>query len=181
VVLPDGWSVLISDTVGFLRDLPHHLVAAFRATLEEVTDADFLIHVVDSSHPHAADQRKAVEQVLEELDAADKPVVTVFNKSDLIFDQYELRHAVVDTPNSVYISAKNHEGLRYLMRQISLTVQSLLSRVRLEIPYDRSDLVSLCYDRGKVLSAEYRPDKIVVEAEITRDLVGKMDSYVVRE
>lgn len=179
VVLPDGWSVLLSDTVGFLRNLPHHLVASFRATLEEVVDADFLIHVVDSSHPHAVEQQKAVEQVLEELNVSDKPIVTVFNKSDLLVDQYELRRAITETPNSVYISAKNHEGLAYLMRQISLTIQSLLMRVRLEIPYDRSDLVSLCYDKGRVLSAEYHPDKIIVEAEITHDLVGKMNGYVV--
>lgn len=180
VVLPDGWSVLISDTVGFLRDLPHHLVASFRATLEEVIESDFLIHVVDSHHPHMDDQRRAVEQVLEELGAKDKPIITVFNKADLAADQYELRHAVADTPNSVYISAKKREGLPYLMRQISLTIQSLLTRVRLEIPYDRSDLVSLCYDRGRVLSADYKPDKIVVDAEITHDLVGKLESYVVR-
>lgn len=178
VALPDGWSVLISDTVGFLRDLPHHLVAAFRATLEEVVDADFLIHVVDASHPHAKDQQKAVINVLEELGVANKPVVTVFNKADLIADQYELRRAVAETPNSVYISAKKHQGLPYLMRQISLTIQSLLTRVRIEVPYDRSDLVSLCYDRGRVLSADYQSDRIIIDAEITHDLVGKMEEYI---
>lgn len=179
VALPDGWSVLISDTVGFLRDLPHHLVASFRATLEEVLEADFLIHVVDASHPHSDDQREAVEQVLEELGVVEKPVVTVFNKSDLVADQYRLRVAVAETPNSVYISAKTHEGMPYLMSQLSKTIQSLLTRVLLEIPYDRSDLVSLCYDRGRVLSADYRNDRIVVEAEITNDLVGKMEEFLV--
>lgn len=177
VALPDGWSLLITDTVGFIKDLPHHLVASFRATLEEVTDADFLIHVVDAGHPHMEEQRGAVEQVLEELGAGDKPIVTVFNKADLVADQYELRRAVAETPNSVYISAKSHDGLPYLMSQMSKTAQSLLSRVRLEIPYSRSDLVSLCYDRGRVLSADYQADKIVVDVEITRDLVGKMRAF----
>jgi GTP-binding protein HflX len=179
VVLPDGWSVLISDTVGFIRDLPHHLISAFRATLEEVTEADFLIHVVDASHAHAVEQREAVGHVLRELGAAEKPVVTVFNKSDLVADQYELRRAVVQMPESVYISAKTREGLPYLMRQISKTIESLLIRVRLEIPYNRSDLVALCYDRGRVISADYQSDRIVVDAEITSDLVGRLGRYVV--
>jgi len=177
VVLPDGWSVLITDTVGFIRDLPHNLVAAFRATLEEVIEADFLIHVVDASHEYLHEQKKAVEQVLEELGAADKPVVTVFNKSDAVADQYELRRLVAETPNSVYISAKTYDGLPYLMRQMSLTVQSLLTRVMLEIPYSRSDLVALCYDRGRVLSADYQSDKIIVTAEITNDLAGKLNEF----
>ena len=179
VVLPDGWSVLISDTVGFIRDLPHHLISAFRATLEEVTEADFLIHVVDASHAHAVEQREAVGHVLRELGAAEKPVVTVFNKSDLVADQYELRRAVVQMPESVYISAKTREGLPYLMRQISKTIESLLIRVRLEIPYNRSDLVALCYDRGRVISADYQSDRIVVDAEITSDLGGRLGRYVV--
>jgi GTP-binding protein HflX len=177
VVLPDGWSVLVTDTVGFLRNLPHHLVAAFRATLEEVVDADFLIHVVDASHPHKAEQMQAVEQVLAELGAKGKPTLTVFNKSDLLRDQYELRRAVTETPNSVYISARAHEGIPDLMRHLSRTVQSLLVRVTIEVPYDRSDLVNRCYERGRVISADYREDKIVVEAEITTDLVGKLESY----
>jgi len=181
VVLPDGWSVLISDTVGFIRELPHHLVAAFRATLEEVVESDFLIHVVDASHPHSAEQREAVQRVLEELGVAGKPVVTVFNKSDLAADHYDLRRLVAQTPDSVYISAKTRDGLLYLMRQMSKTIQSLLRRVRLEIPYDRSNLVALCYERGRVLSADYRSDRIVVEAEITSDLVGRLEGYLVRE
>lgn len=177
VDLPDGWSVLISDTVGFIRNLPHHLVAAFRATLEEVIEADFLIHVVDASHPHAQDQRKAVIQVLEELGVPDKPTVTVFNKSDLITDQYGLRCAVIDTPNSVYISAKNRDGLAYLMQQMSKTIQSLLIHMRLDIPYDRSDLVALCYERGRVISVDYQGDKIIVEADVTQDLAGKLEEF----
>lgn len=180
VVLPDGGAVLMTDTVGFLRNLPHHLVAAFRATLEEVVDADFLIHVVDASHPHAEDQRRAVDQVLSELGIEGKPVVTVFNKSDLVTDQYTLRKLVTEIPDSAYISAKSHEGLPALMMQISKTIQSILNRVILHIPYDRSDLVSLCYDRGRVISADYQGEYIAVEAEITPDLVGKLDKYVAR-
>ena len=177
VVLPDGWAVLMSDTVGFIRDLPHHLVAAFRATLEEVTEADFLIHVVDSSHSQMVKQMEAVIHVLSELGAADKPLVTVFNKSDLFADQYELRKLVAETPNSAYISAKNREGIRHLMDRLNSTIKSLLVRVILDIPYDRSDLVSACYESGRVISADYRSDRIIVVAEVARDVAARLDKY----
>jgi len=177
VVLPDGWAVLITDTVGFIRNLPHHLIAAFRATLEEVLEADFLIHVVDASHPRMDDQREAVEDVLEELGVADKPILTVFNKIDVAPDQYEIRRAVAETPNSVYISAKTRDGIPYLMKQMTKTIQSLLEHVHLEIPYSRSDLVSLCYERGRVYSVEYGAEKIVVDAGITSDLAARLADY----
>jgi GTP-binding protein HflX len=178
VVLPDGWAVLMTDTVGFIRNLPHDLIAAFRATLEEVTEADFLIHVVDASHPRMAAHMGAVYEVLCELGAADKPTVTVFNKSDLAKDQYVLRKIVADRPNSVYISAMKREGIPQLMKVLSKTLQSLLVRMSLRIPYDRSDLVSLCYESGRVLSAEYTTDAILVEAEVSREIAGKLEKYV---
>ncbi|HET6456625.1 MAG TPA: GTPase HflX, partial [Armatimonadota bacterium] len=181
VVLPDGWAVLMTDTVGFIRNLPHDLIAAFRATLEEVTEADFLIHVVDASHPRMAAHMGAVYEVLCELGAADKPTVTVFNKSDLVKDQYVLRKIVADRPNSVYISAMKREGIPYLMKVLSKTLQSLLVRMSLRIPYDRSDLVSLCYESGRVLSAEYTTDAILVEAEVSREIAGKLERYVGRQ
>ena len=177
VVLPDGGGLILTDTVGFIRNLPHHLIAAFRATLEEVIDADFLIHVVDASHPRKIEQIGAVEDVLDELDIVDKAIVTVFNKSDLIHDQYELRKAILDTPNSVYISALTRDGLPYLMQLLEDTVKSLTRRVRLEIPYERAELVSFCYDNGRVLSVEYERDRIIVEAEIGGRSIGRLEAY----
>ena len=178
VVLPDGWAVLVTDTVGFIRDLPHALIAAFRATLEEVTEADFLIHVVDASHPQMVAQIGAVHHVLKELDADNKPMVTVFNKSDLLADQYLVREMVADNPHSVYISALKRDGIPQLMAVINKTLQSLLVRMLLHIPYDRSDLVSLCYDSGRVLKAEYTPEFILVEAEVSHEIAGKLQKYV---
>ncbi len=177
VVLPDGWAVLLTDTVGFIQNLPHDLVAAFRATLEEVTESDFLVHVVDVSHPNMEEQIAAVHQVLRELDADDKPTVTVFNKSDLIKDQYRLRQLVADVPNSVYISAKSHDGMPQLMTVLIKTIEELLVYVSLEIPYERSDLLSLCYDSGRVIGVEYTPERIFVEAQVSRDLAGKLEKY----
>src|SRR5205807_5365456 len=100
VVLPDGWGILLTDTVGFIRSLPHDLVAAFRATLEEVNEADFLIHVVDASHTQVELQQDAVQEVLDEIGSGGKPMVTAFNKADLVRDQYALRERVINTVNS---------------------------------------------------------------------------------
>lgn len=177
VVLPDGWAILVTDTVGFIRNLPTHLVAAFRATLEETVEADFLIHVVDTVHPYREAQRNAVLEVLEGLGASDKPMVTVFNKADLVTDTYALRELVANTPNAVYISAQKADGIGQLMERVVRTLESLLVSVRLRIPYDRSDLVAQCYEYGRVLKAEYRAEGILVDACVTRYLAGKVQPY----
>ncbi len=179
VVMPDGSALLLTDTVGFIRDLPHHLVAAFRATLEEVTDADFLVHVVDVSHPDMVAQMEAVHNVLKQLDADEKPIVTIFNKSDLVSDQYVVRKLVVDTPNSVYISALEKDGIGQLMVLLEKTIRSLKVHLSLNIPYDRSDLVNLCYESGRVLSAEYTVEGILVDAEVAREVEGRLKPYSV--
>jgi len=181
VVLSEGGGLILTDTVGFIRNLPHHLIAAFRATLEEVLDADFLVHVVDAGHPQRDAQMQAVEEVLDELDVLEKSIVTVFNKSDLFKDQYELRKAVLDTPSSVYISALKRDGLPYLMRLLEDTIKSLVRRLRLEIPYERADLVSFCYDNGRVISVEYERDKIIVVAEIGAGAVGRLEAFAAKD
>src|SRR2546425_528527 len=149
VVLPDGWAILLTDTVGFIRNLPHDLVAAFHATLEEVSEADFLIHVADASNPQLDIQRDAVQEVLDELGAGGRPTVTVFNKADLVHDQYHLRELVANTQNSCYISARSADGVPYLMERIVETLKSLLVHLNLQIPYDRSELVAQCYEYGR--------------------------------
>lgn len=181
VVLPDGWAILLTDTVGFIRNLPTGLVAAFRATLEETIEADFLIHVVDVSHPYREAQREAVMEVLYDLGAVDKPTITVFNKADLIKDTYELRSLVANTPNSVYLSARTAEGIPQLIERIVATMEGLLVSVTLNLPYDRSDLVAQCYEYGRVTKADYREGGIYVEARITHDLAGRVARYQVAE
>lgn len=180
VVLPDGWGILLTDTVGFIRNLPPHLVAAFRATLEEVTGADFLVHVVDASAPEAERHREVVLQTLQELGAADKPVVTVFNKADLVEDQYRLRELVATLPRAVYISAARAEGLSYLMDTLSATVKTLVADMQLAIPYSRSDMVALCYEYGKVGTVEYKEDAIYVRAEVAKSLAGRLSEFEVK-
>lgn len=177
IVLPDGWGVLLSDTVGFIRNLPHSLVAAFRATLEEVTEADFLIHVVDASHPQLEVQREAVMTVLAELGANHKPIITAYNKADLVRDTYRLRQLVAQTPNAVYISALKAEGIPELISLILSTLCGLLQTVRVRLPYRMSNMLARCYEQGRVRSAEYTDEGIVVEAEVTHDLANQLKPY----
>jgi GTP-binding protein HflX len=173
----DGASILLSDTVGFIRNLPHHLVAAFRATLEEVIDADFLIHVVDAGHHFAHEQRQAVGEVLDELGVQEKPVITVFNKSDRIKDQYELRRLIADTENSCYMSALTGEGRDQLEALIRRTVSTLMNRIHAVLPYDRGDLVALCHERGRVISLDYAPEGIVLVVELPPDLAPRLAPF----
>jgi GTP-binding protein HflX len=177
VMLPNGWSTLMTDTVGFIQRLPHGLVAAFRATLEEVTEADVLLHVVDASHPKRDLQMAAVNEVLNEIGAADKPVVTAFNKADLVGDQYSLRELVALTPHSVYLSALRRDGLQQLLTTLSHVVENLLVPVDVELPYGQGALLTQCYERGKVEDVEYRPECIRVRARVTRDLAGRLARY----
>ncbi|MGQ9525653.1 MAG: GTPase HflX [Armatimonadota bacterium] len=177
VELPGGFGVLITDTVGFIRRLPHHLVAAFRATLEETLVSDILIHVVDVSNPQWERQMEAVETVLEELGAANKPVVVALNKVDLLDDTYHIRQLVAENPSWVYISAQRGEGLDHLFRAILNALERSMVPMRVAIPYAKGDLVSACHEVGRVTSLEYRQDCIRVEGRFPRSLAGKMRTY----
>lgn len=177
VVLPDGRGILLTDTVGFIRSLPHDLVAAFRATLEETIEADFLIHVVDASSPEADRHRDTVLETLESLGAGDKAILTVFNKSDLVEDQFALRKMIADTPNSCYISASKADGVSYLMDRINETIKGLVTTMLVAIPYSRSELVAQCYEFGVVHSVDYGPEHILVRADLSRALAGKLEEF----
>ncbi|MDH7602539.1 MAG: GTPase HflX [Armatimonadota bacterium] len=177
ITLEQGQSVLLTDTVGFLRNLPHHLIAAFRATLEEVTEADFLIHVVDASHEFFERQREAVAEVLRELGADDKPTITVFNKCDLITNQYELRRLVAQTPDSCYISALTGEGKEHLLKLIGQVLGRMSRQVNALIPYSRGDILALCHKCGRVLQLEYTPEGIFVRAEVPPELEPKLAEF----
>ena len=172
VTLPDGWGVLLSDTVGFIRNLPHHLVAAFHATLEEVTEADFLVHVVDVSNPEFEVQHDAVLEVLEQLDAGSKPVITAYNKIDQIHDRPLLTRLVADVPGAVAISAQTGEGLDDLIAQIIRMLRGMLRRVDVLLPYDSGAILNQCHEQGRVFHTEYRDDGIHLSAEVTPELAG---------
>ena len=178
VELEDGTSILLSDTVGFIRNLPHHLVAAFRATLEEVTDADFLIHVVDASHHFVDEQRQAVADVLSELEIKDKPIITVFNKSDRVKDQYELRRMTANTEDACYMSALTGDGRQDLDILIHKAISRLMKRMTAILPYDRGDLVAMCHDNGRIISTDYVPEGVRVEVDLPPNLAARLEPFV---
>lgn len=179
VLLPSGWGILLTDTVGFIQRLPHHLVAAFRATLEEVVEADLLIHVVDVSHPRWEAQMSAVKEVLEELGAGRKPLITVYNKVDKIANQYELRQLVAHQPDSVYISALKRQGLQDLLLLVEKVLQRLLVPLRLQIPYQEGQILAQCHEWGRVDRVEYQADYVLVEGRFTREFANRMKPYQV--
>jgi GTP-binding protein HflX len=177
--LPDGYALFLTDTVGFIRSLPTHLVAAFQSTLEEVTYSDFVMHVVDLSNPGWEVQRDAVISTLETLGAADKPMLTLFNKIDVVADKVALRRIVAEWPNSVAISAVTGEGMNDLQMAIKRMVQELLGAVKVLIPYQHQALLQECYDYGRVLKEEYREDGIFVEAELVAEMRHKLAKFAV--
>lgn len=179
VDLPDGYSLFLTDTVGFIRNLPTHLVTAFRSTLEEVTFADIVLLVIDVSHENWELQRDSVLETLESLDAREKPTVTIFNKADLVEDRALLNRLVAEFPSSVAISAATGRGMEDLMSALVKQVQSLLGFVRAIVPYDQSGLVQDCYDYGRVLKTEYREEGIYIEAELVAEMREKVSRFTI--
>jgi GTP-binding protein HflX len=173
----DGYALFLTDTVGFIRNLPTHLVAAFQSTLEEAIFADFVLHIVDVSNPHWEMQRDAVLETLKQLGAEDRPMITVFNKIDRLEDPTIARKLVAEWPNSVAISSITGEGWVDLMRIIKKSVQELLGATEILIPYTRPALLQECYDFGRVHQVEYREDGIYVKAELVKELRNKLQRY----
>jgi GTPase len=171
--LPNNQNILLSDTVGFLRKLPHHLVESFKATLEETAEADLLLHVVDVSHPQAREQIKAVEVVLHEINAWDKPMVIALNKID--------RPEADPTkfPDGVPISAKCGTNLDLLQQEIANKLRDRRVNVTLSIPAQRAQTIALVYRSGYVNAREHADGNVVLKAQIPKVLAGELKPYVV--
>jgi len=175
VTLPGGGpTVLVTDTVGFIHDLPHHLVAAFRATLEEVVQADVLIHVLDVSHPKAGEMSAAVNTVLYELGAAGKPTITALNKVDRLEGEVPAGLAA-SLPSPVPISALHGDGVEELLETLARVLAEGRRRVAVTVPYSDLDLLTRAHREGQVLVEDYGPDGVYVEAQVSRALARKME------
>ncbi len=170
--ISDTCTVLISDTVGFISKLPHHLVEAFKATLEELSFADLLLHVIDASDPEWREQAAVVEALIQELGAAETPRIDVFNKCDLYHSDI-LPHG----EDIISISAKTGEGLDRLLEMIGERLDAGTRRVALRLPYDQGGLLDLLYREAKVESVEYQ-DTIEVVAVCTPKLLGRLEGYI---
>ena len=147
--------------------------------MEEVTHSDFVIHLIDVSTPAWEIQRDAVMETLQQLDASEKPMLTVFNKIDALDDPHMATELVAAWPNSVAISATTGKGMTDLLDAIKRQVQDLLGSVQALVPYTESGLVQDCYDYGRVLKLDYREDGIYLEAELVAEMRQKLQKYAV--
>jgi GTP-binding protein HflX len=173
LTLPNRQTLILSDTVGFMHDLPHHLIEAFKTTLEEVVQADILIHVLDMSHPGYRSLYDAVEEVLKELEVKDKPVITVLNKVDRIDDPSWVREVQCLFPNPVVLSAKSGEGVTLLTAKLTEMLAGLFVEIELMLPINRMDLINLAHQEGQVRSIKYHNDTILLRAALPARLAGK--------
>jgi len=167
---------ILTDTVGFIRKLPHQLVAAFKATLEELEEADVLLHVVDASHPGFEEQMEAVEALLGELELGRRPTIVALNKVDRLEPGAALG-ALVDRFDGVAVSARTGEGMDALIDRIERALRPGVARVTLRIPYRDGTAIAQCYERGRVLSRSDDVDGILLEVELPPRLLGPLEPY----
>jgi len=171
IELPDGRSLLLIDTVGLIRRLPHHLVEAFKSTLEEAASADIIIHVCDAADPEAAEKADVTLKTLADLGAAEIPVVTVLNKCDL------LNEHIPEDSTTVKISAKNNQGIDRLLQVIAANLPETAKRMKLLLPYDKAGYSAKLRENGKVFSEEYTENGVLVDALVDQMLITQMEQY----
>lgn len=180
LTLPNKQSVLMTDTVGFVRKLPHTLVEAFKSTLEEAVLADFIIHVLDISSRYAEEHWKTTLSVLEELGAGGKDIITVFNKTDIADDPVLKAKLRAMNPDGIFLSAKTGMGVEMLLAAITHKTRDRTEIVKLRIPPSRHDIVSLAYKNGKVLSSVYQEDGILdLAVSISKAYRRNLEDFIV--
>ena len=172
LTVSDTLDVVISDTVGFIRKLPHQLVEAFKATLEELEYADLLLHVIDLSNPQWAQQAQVVDDLIRELKADHIPCLRVYNKCDLAFSG-----ALPREKDSVYISAKTGEGIKRLLQAVDEKLDKGTRRVTIHLPYDKAGLLDGLYREAKVENVEYG-ETVDVTAVCTPRIMGQLKDYI---
>ena len=173
--LPDGRSVLLVDTVGLIRRLPHHLVEAFKSTLEEAANSDVILHICDASADDVDEQAKVTLDMLTELGCKDIPIITVLNKCDIAANSLEIENS--DT--AVKISAKDGTGLEKLLEAIAKTLPQSSYRMKIILPYDRAGILNKIREDGKIYSEEYVSDGIAVDALVDVKLYSQVEPFKV--
>ena len=177
-VLPNRQEIILIDTVGFIRKLPHMLVTAFRSTLEEVVHTDILLHVVDASSPLVEQQVHATMEVLKELGVVDRPMITVLNKIDACTNPLVLHKLRIKYPNTVAISALQENGFDLLIEAMTEAIASLRKIVKLRIPQSHYALVSELMREGRVVESTYEGDDIILEVEIPKGFEFKVEPFL---
>ena len=177
VVMPGGREVLFTDTVGFIQKLPPDIVAAFRATLEEIIEADLLLHVVDVTHPQAAAQIESVEDVLAELEVDHLPQIIALNKIDLMADGENPTDGLELPAVGVQVSALTGQGIDALLLAIEAVMEGQLHPLTVKLPYSRGDLLSLFHERGQVGSENHQADGILIDGRVPIRLIPYFEDY----
>lgn len=173
--LPDGRSVLLSDTVGLIRRLPHHLVEAFRSTLEETAQADLILHLMDASEPDIAERMQVTQALLQDLGCGDIPQLHVLNKADLVNIPKQ------NEPDTVWVSARTGEGTEDLLRTMAHLLPQTAKRMRLCIPYSEGGFLQLLREEGKLFSEEYTADGTLVDIMVDVKRQKKAAEFAVKE
>lgn len=171
--LPGHQEVLLTDTVGFIRKLPHHLIQAFRSTLEEARYADYIFHVVDASNPQREKQMHITYETLDDLEVKDKTIVTLFNKQDLRTDDEPLRDFRADY--TLNISAGKNEGLDELKELLAEILRENKVYVERVVPYDKAGIIQLIRKQGELIAEEYVAEGIAIKAYVPMEVYGKLD------
>jgi GTP-binding protein HflX len=174
--LPEGRVVTLTDTVGFIHKLPHSLVEAFKSTLDEVREADLLVHVVDGSHPQAFDQIAAVQEVLGEIGAANQPALLVFNKADAMSGEMRAL-LLVRYPHAVVCSALTGEGLDTLQDRMAEEAARQAVTLTLLVPYDRGDIVAIAHDKTHVVSEDHTEEGTRLVVRASTQFAGKLEPF----
>ena len=178
VDLPGGQTVLFTDTVGFIQKLPTELVAAFRATLEEIADADVLLHVVDITHVNASAQARSVQETLIDIDAGDIPIITAFNKIDLLKDPEGAIVTLDEFPNTYPISAISGQGIDELLEAIERELFESYIELDVKIPFSEGQLISMFHESGQVIDVSHGEDGAHIKGLIPRRLLFHFEPYL---
>jgi GTPase len=179
VLLPSGQNLLLTDTVGFVRNLPHRLIEAFKATLEEAVVSDFLVHVLDASHPRVFDFYQTTMRVLAELGAESKRMLTVLNKMDLVKDESTLHALRLHFPDGIFISVHSGHGLNELLHRMTDLLADRVSKVELALPLDRTDLLSLLHRTSQVIDVGYEASHVNVVAMVSPKVYARVEPFLV--
>ena len=179
--LPTNQNVLLTDTVGFIRKLPHGLVEAFKATLEEVVRADLLLHVVDISHPQAEQQIAAVNSVLSEIGAGDKPVIMVFNKIDCAQGEGLINRLKEKFQQAIEISAKTGEGIPHLLGEVGTQLRPTREFLELRIPHERAEVIARVHQIGQVIERRYNGKTAKIKARIPPHFHDEFAAFITKE
>jgi GTPase len=178
VILPDKKVILMTDTVGFIQKLPTQLIAAFRATLEEITEADVLLHIIDVTHPNAQEQTSAVMQTLVDIGAGHIPMIYVLNKIDALSDSAILNQFKEENPDAVAISAMNGTGLDELLAKVDQLLFETFVPLKVVLPYREGQLISLFHEMGQVESIKYIEKGVEVKGRLPIRLVARFQSFI---